>query len=413
MNKYEDLLSRFLQYIRMNTRSDENSSSIPSTNREKLFLNLLKQELTDLGMSNVRTDSQSAYVFATLPSNIDYSVAKIGFISHIDTADFNAENVKPQIIDNYDGHSTINLGNGEYKLDPKIFPSLSKYAGETLITTDGNTLLGADDKAGVAEIIASMKYLMEHPEIKHGEIEIGFGPDEEIGTGALNFNIDDFGADMAYTVDGGAKGQLQYETFNAASAKVTIKGTDVHPGEAKNVMVNAALLAMEFNAKLPIYERPEYTSDREGFYFLIDINGTADYASMSYIIRDHDKNQFNAKKAYFQKVADEMNQALHSNRVSVIIQDQYYNMADVIQKHMEVIDLAKQAMKNVDVIPDIFPIRGGTDGATISLKGLPTPNLFAGGENMHGRFEYVSLQTMEKACDVIIEIARLQAHLEN
>jgi tripeptide aminopeptidase len=413
MSKYEDLLPRFLKYVQINTRSDESSTSIPSANRETLFLNSLKQELVDLGMSNVRTDPQSAYVFATLPSNIDYPVAKIGFISHIDTADFNGENVKPQIIENYDGHSTVDLGNGEYKLDPKVFPSLNKYVGETLITTDGNTLLGADDKAGVSEIIASMKYLISHPEIKHGEIEVGFGPDEEIGTGALNFNVEDFGADMAYTVDGGAKGQLQYETFNAASAKVTIRGTDVHPGEAKDVMINAALLATEFNAKLPVYERPEYTSDREGFYFLIDIEGTADYATMSYIIRDHDKNKFNAKKAYFKKVADEMNQTLHSNRITVDIKDQYYNMADVIKQHMEVIDLAKQAMKNVDVTPDIFPIRGGTDGATISLKGLPTPNLFAGGENMHGRFEYVSLQTMEKACDVIIEISTLQAQLDN
>ncbi|AYF92540.1 peptidase T [Apilactobacillus bombintestini] len=409
MSKYEDLLPRFLKYVKINTRSDENSKTIPSASRETEFLNQLKGELENIGLSNVRTNEQSAYVFATLPSNVDYDVAKIGFISHIDTADFNSVNVNPQIIDNYDGKSIIKLGDGEYKLDPKVFPSLNKYNGHTLITTDGTTLLGADDKSGVSEIISSMKYLLEHPEIKHGEIEVAFGPDEEIGTGSLQFDVDDFGADMAYTVDGGAEGQLQYETFNAASATVTFKGTDVHPGEAKDVMVNAALLAMEFNSYLPKYERPEYTTDREGFYFLIDMEGTADSAKLSYIIRDHDMNRFNARKDYVKKIAAEMNKRFDEERVQIDVKDQYYNMAEVIKKHMEVIDLAKKAMTNVDVKPDIFPVRGGTDGSTISFKGLPTPNLFAGGENMHGRFEYVSLQTMEKACDVIIEIAKLNA----
>ena len=409
MSKYEDLVPRFLRYVKINTRSDESSTTIPSANRETVFLNQLKEELKEIGLSNVRTNEESAYVFATLPSNIDKDVKKIGFISHIDTADFNSENVNPQFVENYDGKSNIKLGDGEYNLDPNVFESLHKYSGDTLITTDGTTLLGADDKSGVSEIISSMKYFIDHPEIKHGEIEVGFGPDEEIGTGSLKFDVEDFGADMAYTVDGGAKGQLQYETFNAAGATVEIKGTDVHPGEAKDVMVNAALLAMEFNAKLPAYERPEYTDGKEGFYFLLEINGTPDNTKMSYIIRDHDRNRFEERKQYFKKIADEMNKRFDYDRVHVEVKDQYYNMAEVIEKNMKVVDLAKEAMNNVDVKPDIFPVRGGTDGSTISFKGLPTPNLFAGGENMHGRFEYVSVQTMEKACDVIIEIAKLNA----
>lgn len=307
MSKYEDLVPRFLRYVKINTRSDESSTTIPSANRETIFLNQLKEELKEIGLSNVRTNEESAYVFATLPSNIDKDVKKIGFISHIDTADFNSENVNPQFVENYDGKSNIKLGDGEYNLDPNVFESLHKYSGDTLITTDGTTLLGADDKSGVSEIVSSMKYLIDHPEIKHGEIEVGFGPDEEIGTGSLKFDVEDFGADMAYTVDGGAKGQLQYETFNAAGATVEIKGTDVHPGEAKDVMVNAALLAMEFNAKLPAYERPEYTDGKEGFYFLLEINGTPDNTKMSYIIRDHDRNRFEERKQYFKKIADEMN----------------------------------------------------------------------------------------------------------
>lgn len=407
MSKYEDLVPRFINYVKQNTRSDESSATIPSSSRQIDFLNKLKDELKEIGLENVRTNEESAYVFATLPSNVDEDVKKIGFISHIDTADFNSENVNPQFVENYDGKSNIALGNGEYNLDPNVFESLHKYEGNTLITTDGNTLLGADDKAGVAEIVSSMKYLIDHPEIKHGEIEVGFGPDEEIGTGSLKFDVKDFGADMAYTVDGGAKGQLQYETFNAASATVEIKGTDVHPGEAKNVMVNAAILGMDFNAKLPAYERPEYTDGKEGFYFLIEMNGTADFTKLSYIIRDHDRDRFEARKQYFAKIAEEMNKSFGEERVKVTVKDQYYNMAEVIEKNMEVVDLAKEAMNSVDVTPDIFPVRGGTDGSTISFKGLPTPNLFAGGENMHGRFEYVSVETMEKSCDVIIAIANL------
>ncbi|GAA6237052.1 peptidase T [Apilactobacillus micheneri] len=407
MHKYESLLPRFLSYVKINTRSNENTNKIPSSKEQVNFLNDLKIQLKSIGLEHVRTNESSGYVFATLPSNINKKVKKIGFISHVDTADFNSENVNPQIIEKYDGNSVINLGNGEYKLDPKVFPSLKKYNGQTLITTDGNTLLGADDKAGVAEIITSMDYLINHPEIKHGEIEIGFGPDEEIGTGADNFDTKDFGADIAYTVDGGSLGQLQYETFNAASATVDIKGTDVHPAEAKGVMINSALIGMQFNESLPKYERPEFTDGRDGFYFLTNFNGTVDHTKLNYIIRDHDENRFNSRKKYFNKIAEEMNKQFDEPRIKVDIKDQYYNMAEVINQDMTVVDLAKQAMNNINIKPDIFPVRGGTDGSKISFMGLPTPNIFAGGENMHGRFEYVSLQTMEKACDLLIEIANL------
>ncbi|TPR17483.1 MULTISPECIES: peptidase T [Apilactobacillus] len=409
MHKYESLLPRFLSYVKINTRSNENTNKIPSSKEQVSFLKDLKIQLKSIGLEHVRTNESSGYVFATLPSNINKKVKKIGFISHVDTADFNSENVNPQIIEKYDGRSVINLGNGEYKLDPKVFPSLKKYDGQTLITTDGNTLLGADDKAGVTEIITSMDYLIHHPEIKHGEIEIGFGPDEEIGTGADNFDTKDFGADIAYTVDGGSLGQLQYETFNAASATVDIKGTDVHPAEAKGVMVNSALIGMQFNESLPKYERPEVTDGRDGFYFLTNLNGTVDHTKLNYIIRDHDKKRFNDRKKYFNKIAEEMNKQFDESRINIDIKDQYYNMAEVINQDMTVVDLAKEAMKNVDIKPDIFPVRGGTDGSKISFMGLPTPNIFAGGENMHGRFEYVSLQTMEKACDLLIEIANLSA----
>ncbi|TPR13874.1 peptidase T [Apilactobacillus timberlakei] len=409
MHKYESLLPRFLSYVKINTRSNKNTNKIPSSKEQVSFLKDLKIQLKSIGLEHVRTNESSGYVFATLPSNINKKVKKIGFISHVDTADFNSENVNPQIIEKYDGRSVINLGNGEYKLDPKVFPSLKKYDGQTLITTDGNTLLGADDKAGVTEIITSMDYLIHHPEIKHGEIEIGFGPDEEIGTGADNFDTKDFGADIAYTVDGGSLGQLQYETFNAASATVDIKGTDVHPAEAKGVMVNSALIGMQFNESLPKYERPEVTDGRDGFYFLTNLNGTVDHTKLNYIIRDHDKKRFNDRKKYFNKIAEEMNKQFDESRINIDIKDQYYNMAEVINQDMTVVDLAKEAMKNVDINPDIFPVRGGTDGSKISFMGLPTPNIFAGGENMHGRFEYVSLQTMEKACDLLIEIANLSA----
>lgn len=410
MEKYADLIPNFLEFVKVNTRSDENSGTIPSSPREVDFLNSLEQRLKSMGLSNVHTNQQSGYVFATLEANMDNKVPTIGFISHIDTADFNSENINPQIVENYDGESVIKLGqSGEYTLDPKVFPNLKNYKNHTLITTDGTTLLGADDKSGVAEIIAAINYLMQHNEIKHGTIKIGFGPDEEIGTGADHFDVKDFGADVAYTVDGGPEGELSYETFNAAEAKVQITGTNVHPSDAKDIMVNAIQVGIDFHQKLPEHDRPENTEKREGFYHLDKFTGTVDEAQLSYIIRDHDRQKFEDRKKLFRGIADQMNLDFGKDRLKVEIHDQYYNMGEIIEKDPTVVNIAEQAMKNVGVVPNIFPVRGGTDGSKISFMGLPTPNLFAGGENMHGRFEYVSEQAMEKAVDTIIEIVKLYA----
>lgn len=408
MSKYPELITNFLNFVKINTRSDPNSTTIPSAAREAKFLNTLAEMLEKMELSDVHTNEQSAYVFATLPGNVDQKVPTIGFISHIDTADFNAENIKPQIVKNYDGQSVIQLDKeGKYTLDPAIFSSLKRYKGDTLITTDGSTLLGADDKSGVAEIIAALTYLRAHPDIKHGDIKVGFGPDEEIGTGADHFDVTDFWADFAYTVDGGPLGDLNYETFNAADAKVTIQGTDVHPAEAKGVMVNAIQLGMDFHQALPDFDRPERTDGRQGFFHIYDFEGTVDHTSLAYIIRDHDRDRFEARKRLFKGIADQMNNELGSERIKVTLKDQYYNMGEIIQKDPTVVQIAEQAMKNVGVKPNVFPVRGGTDGSKISFMGLPTPNLFAGGENMHGRFEYVSEQTMEKAVDVIVEMIKL------
>ncbi|CAM2755444.1 peptidase T [Fructilactobacillus fructivorans] len=402
----KQLLDRFLKYVRVNTRSNPNSDTIPSDPKEVDFLNELSYELKDIGMKNVRTNEKSGYVFSDLPSNIDQKVPKIGFISHVDTADFNSEHVHPQIVKDYDGKSVINLDkDGKYKLDPNVFPTLKKYAGQTLVTTDGSTLLGADDKAGVAEIMTAMKYLIDHPEIKHGDIVIGFGPDEEIGTGADQFDVTDFGADFAYTVDGGPLGDLEYETFNAAAATIKFNGTDVHPGDAYGVMVNASQLAIDFHNQLPKDQRPENTKDRQGFYYLLAIDGVTDHAKLDYIIRDHDKDKFNERKEFIQKLVDQFNEKYGDGRVELEMHDEYYNMAEVIKKDMTPINIAKDAMNKVGIKPNIYPVRGGTDGSKISFLGIPTPNLFAGPENMHGRFEYVSLQTMEKAVDLIVKIS--------
>lgn len=407
MAKYAELIPNFLTFVKINTRSDPHSTSIPSADRETQFLDQLKDRLIKMGLTDVHTNEQSAYVFVTLPGNVDKPVPTVGFISHIDTADFNAENINPQIIENYDGYSVIKLDEkGEYTLDPKIFPSLKKYEGQTLITTDGSTLLGADDKAGVAEIISAVTYLQSHPAVKHGDIKIAFGPDEEIGTGADHFDVKDFGVDVAYTVDGGPLGDLNYETFNAADAQVTIKGTDVHPAEAKGIMVNAIQVGMDFHAALPDFDRPEKTQDREGFFHLYDFQGTVDHTEMGYIIRDHDRDRFEARKRLFKGIANQMNSDFGEDRVKVTLKDQYYNMGEVIKKDPTPVKIAEQAMKNVGVKPHVFPVRGGTDGSKISYMGLPTLNIFAGGENMHGRFEYVSEQAMEKAVDVVLEIAK-------
>ena len=410
MAKYEQLVPRFLKYVKTETRSDENSTTIPSTQTQVEFAKELAAELKEIGLDNVRISKKSGYVFATLPSNIDKPMKKVGFISHMDTADFNAHNVNPQIWENYDGESDIKLDEeGKYVLSPKDFPNLKNYKGQTLITTDGSTLLGADDKTGVAEIMTAMDYLVHHPEIKHGEIEVGIGPDEEIGTGADNFDVDDFGADIAYTVDGGPLGELEYETFNAAQAKITFVGKDVHPATAKGVMINAIKLAEEFDAQLPTHEVPAETEGREGFYHVLSMNGTVDHAEMTYIIRDHDRQKFEERKQLVKDIAAKMNANYDEPRVIVDMKDQYYNMREKIEPVMHIVDVAVEAMKRLDIIPHVVPIRGGTDGAQLSFKGLPCPNIFAGGLNFHGRYEFVPIPSMEKARDVIVEIARLVA----
>ncbi|CAJ1189444.1 Peptidase T [Fructilactobacillus sanfranciscensis] len=402
----ENLLERFLRYVKVNTRSNPASKTVPSNPKEVAFLKDLSQELKSMGMHNVRT-GKDGYVFADLPANDDQTRAKVGFIAHVDTAEFNSENIQPQVVENYDGHSVIALDQaGKYNLDPHTFPSLTKYAGQTLITTDGSTLLGADDKAGVSEIMETLQYLIAHPEIKHGDIVVAFGPDEEIGTGADHFNTKDFGADLAYTVDGGSLGELQYETFNAAAATVHFNGTNVHPAEAKDVMVNAAQLAMDFHEALPIAERPEKTDGRDGFYMLTDMAGTPDSADLSYIIRDFDHANFESRKAFIKNLADEFNQKYGAELVEINIFDQYYNMGEVLKDDLTPVELVKTAMQKVGITPNIFPVRGGTDGSKISFLGTPTPNIFAGPENMHGRFEYISLQTMKKAVELLIQIVQ-------
>lgn len=410
MSKYETLVPRFIKYVRKETRSDEDSTTVPSTPTQVEFAKDIAAELEALGLSNVRISPVSGYVFATLESNVDRDVRKVGFIAHMDTADFNATNVNPQIVENYDGESDIALdAEGRYKLTVSEFPNLRNYKGHNLITTDGTTLLGADDKAGVTEIMTAVEYLVNHPEVKHGEVEIGIGPDEEIGTGADRFDVKDFGADIAYTVDGGPLGELEYETFNAAAAKLTFIGKDVHPATARGVMVNALRLAMKFNSMLPDGEVPEETDGREGFYHLLAMDGTVDEAHSQYIIRDHDRAKFEARKQVMEDIVKTMNDSLGSERVVMNMFDQYYNMREVIEKDMTVVDLAKKAMEDLDITPVIYPVRGGTDGSKISFMGLPTPNLFAGGENMHARYEYVSEQVMEKATDVLLQIVKLVA----
>ncbi|EOH90079.1 peptidase T [Enterococcus pallens] len=403
---YENLLPRFLRYVKTETRSDATSTTTPTTQTQVAFAHELMKELEEIGMQDITYNETNGYVIATLPSNLDKKVRTIGFIAHMDTADFNAEGVNPQIIENYDGESTIKLDkDGKYTLNAKDFPNLKNYKDQTLITTDGTTLLGADDKSGIAEIMTAMEYLIKHPEVKHGEIRIGFGPDEEIGIGADKFDVKQFNTDFAYTMDGGPLGELQYETFSAAQATITLVGKNVHPGTAKNTMINALQLAIDFHNQLPEDERPENTEGREGFYHLLALDGNVEEAKMTYIIRDHDREKFEARKAQILSIQKTMNQQFDTERVIVDMYDQYYNMGEIIEKDMTVIDLAKSAMEEVGITPVIEPIRGGTDGSKISFLGIPTPNIFAGGENMHGRFEFVSLQTMEKAVDVIIKIA--------
>ncbi|MCI7678258.1 peptidase T [Streptococcus orisratti] len=403
---YDSLLERFLTYVKINTRSNPESNTTPTTQSQVDFaLNILKPEMEKIGLKDVHYLVDNGYLIGTLPANDTSHTRKIGFISHMDTADFNAEGINPQIIENYAG-GEIKLGQSGFSLLPEEFPNLNHYHGQTLITTDGTTLLGSDDKSGIAEIMTAMEYLASHPEIKHGEIRVGFGPDEEIGIGADKFDVADFDVDFAYTVDGGPLGELQYETFSAAALDVDFIGRNVHPGTAKNQMVNALQLAVDFHNQLPEADRPEKTDGYQGFYHLHGMSGSVEKASSSYIIRDFEDSSFENRKAFVKKIADKMNEDLGSQRVVISLKDQYYNMKKVIEKDMTPITLAKQVMEDLDIKPVIEPIRGGTDGSKISFMGIPTPNLFAGGENMHGRFEFVSLQTMEKAVDVIIGIVK-------
>ena len=404
---YPNLVDRFIRYVKVNTRSNEESTTVPSDPKEVAFLADLAEELKGLGLENVRTMADG-YVFAELASNIDADVPAIGFISHVDTADFNAEGVNPQFVENYDGESDIKL-NDDYTLSPADFPSLKKYKGHTLITTDGTTLLGADDKSGVAEIISAAEYLIAHPEVKHGKVVFGFGPDEEIGIGADNFHVKEFGADFAYTVDGGPLGELEWETFSAAAANIKIQGRNVHPGSAKDTMANALQVAMDLHAALPAGDRPELTEGRQGFFHILKLNGTPEEAEMSYIIRDHDRIIFEERKQALRDIVEKMNGELGVERIKLDMYDQYYNMGEVLKDDMTSVDLAEAAMKALDIEPVIEPVRGGTDGSKITFLGLPTPNLFAGGENMHGRFEYVSTKVMHQAVDTILKIVELNA----
>ena len=403
------LIDRFIRYVKKETRSDEASTTVPSTPSQTEFLKDLVEELVELGYQDVRLNPKNSFVTATIPATTTKEVPVVGFIAHVDTADFEARNVQPQFHENYDGEAIVLDKEGKFVLSPKDFPNLKNYVGKTLITTDGSTLLGADDKAGVSEIVTAGAYLLAHPEIEYGKIRVAFGPDEEIGRGADLFDVEEFGCDFAYTMDGGPVGELEYESFNAAQAEITIQGKNVHPGTAKDIMVNALEIARQFQNALPEFEVPEHTSGREGFYHLMYANGVVEEVKLVYIIRDHDRNLFEAKKAYLQLVADRLNASLDSNRISIDMKDQYYNMAEIIEKDFRAVEVAQKAMENLSITPIIEPIRGGTDGSKISFMGLPTPNIFAGGENFHGRYEFVAVESMEKARDVIIEIAQLLA----
>lgn len=403
----EELLKRFTTYVKIDTQSNEESDTTPSTPGQWDLLRLLEQELKEIGLEEVNLD-ENGYLFATLPANTDKDVPTIGFLAHVDTAtDFTGKNVKPQVVENYDGGDIVLNKEENIVLSPEQFPSLSKYIGQTLITTDGTTLLGADDKAGVAEIMTAMNYLVNHPEIKHGKIRVAFTPDEEIGRGPHKFDVERFGAKYAYTMDGGPLGELEYETFNAAAAKITIKGNNIHPGSAKDKMVNSLKIGMELNSMLPAQEAPEHTEGYEGFYHLLQMNGDVEETKLYYIIRDHDREKFEAKKQHLTKVVEDLNKKYGQGTVTLELNDQYYNMKEKIEENIEVFEYAKEALERLDIEPKITPVRGGTDGAQLSFMGLPTPNIFAGGENMHGKFEYVSLETMEKATQVIIEIAKV------
>ena len=402
-----DITERFLNYTKFDTQSAEDSDSVPSTPKQLIFAEYLKKELEDEGLSDVELD-EKGYIYATLKSNTKEDVPTIGFISHYDTSpDCSGADIKPQIVKNYDG-SDILLSDGIIS-SPTKFPELLKHVGEDLIVTDGHTLLGADDKAGIAEIVQAMVWLQQHKEVKHGTIRIAFNPDEEIGMGARHFDVEKFGCEWAYTMDGGDVGELEFENFNAASAKIYIKGVSVHPGYAKGKMVNANALAAQFAKMLPEDETPETTEGYQGFYHLLGIQSNVEGAKMSYIIRDHDRERFEDRKRFIQKCAEQMNETYGEGTVTAEVRDQYYNMKEKIDPQMHVIDLVLHAMQECGVAPKVKPIRGGTDGAQLSFKGLPCPNIFAGGVNFHGPYEFVSILSMEKAMQVIVKICSMVA----
>ena len=402
----EKILDRFLRYVSVDTQSNEESETQPSAAKEWDQLKMLRDELAALGVEV--TLDEYGYVMASLPSNVGEGVPAVGFIAHVDTApDASGKDVKPQIIEKYDGGAIDLKGVPGLQLRPEEFPELLHYVGETLITTDGTTLLGADDKAGIAEIMTAVQYMVEHPEFKHGPVKIGFTPDEEIGRGVVKFDVKRFGADYAYTMDGGEIGELEFENFNAASARVHIQGRNVHPGSAKGKMKNAILIGQEFNSLLPVDQRPEYTEGYEGFFHLISFKGAVEEADFAYIIRDHDRAKFEAKKELIGKVAAFMNAKYGDGTVQLEVKDSYYNMRAQVEPHYHIIDKAVKAMEMAGVKPKIQPIRGGTDGANLSFKGLPCPNIFAGGLNFHGKMEYVPLKSMEKASEVILNLISL------
>ena len=403
------LVERFLKYVSFDTQSSEETEVTPSTPGQMVFAKYLKEELESLGLEDITLD-EHGYLFATLPANIDKPVPTIGFIAHMDTSpDMSGKDVSPRIVQNYDGSDIVLCAEENVVLSPSQFPELLDHKGEDLIVTNGKTLLGADDKAGIAEIVSAIVYLKEHPEIKHGKIRIGFNPDEEIGLGAHKFDVEKFGCDWAYTMDGGEIGELEFENFNAASAKITVKGRYVHPGYAKNKMINSIRVANRFCAMLPAHETPEHTEGYEGFYHLISFNGDVEQTTVAYIIRDHDRARFESRKKKIERFVSEINAEYGEGTATFELRDQYYNMREKIEPVMHIIDTAFAAMEAVGVKPNVKPIRGGTDGAQLSFKGLPCPNIFAGGLNFHGRYEFAPIQNMEKAMKVIVKIAELVA----
>jgi len=402
-----NIINRFISYVSIDTQSDPDSTNTPSTEKQWDLANKLAVELKKIGMDEVEIDENS-YIMATLPANVAHEVPVIGFISHFDTSpDFTGTNVKPQIIENYDGNDIVLNKEQDIILSPDYFEDLLQYKGQTLITTDGTTLLGADDKAGITEIMTAMEYLINNPQIPHGKIRIGFTPDEEIGRGAHKFDVKKFGAAWAYTMDGSQIGELEYENFNAAGAVVKIKGKIVHPGYAKDKMINSMYIAQDFINSLPRLETPEHTEDRQGFFHLTDIKGDVEETTLKYIIRDHDKNHFEARKEMISNLALEINSQHEREVITIEIKDQYFNMREKVEPVMHIVDLAEEAMNHLNITPNIKPIRGGTDGSQLSFMGLPCPNIFAGGHNFHGRYEYVPVESMQRATEVIIKIAEL------